>query len=199
MFVAIPYILQSGADYAGLSQSIQRYGTNPGHTLAVVSLRSEDEGAYLFGSALSDYFGRHAKVSVEDAPRTMTELSNSFFVRTLDAFSKYKPGPKEAANAPLLYFDPSYRPSNPRWLDDLQSEYFQRGAPPVMGQFTPEGRTDGPIIIGRGVPATWPLLPFLPADQHWRNFLTWDLARGSVKANGIGPHPSAVLSPYFEI
>lgn len=198
MFVAIPFLAATKADYADLAKTILRRGTNPNHTLAVVSLRSEDEGAYMFGNALTDHFGRHVKISIEDEPRSGASLANKFFTATLEAFGKYRPSQKENKDTPLLYFDPDYRPNNPRWLDDLQSEYYLKGAPKVFGSFE-DGIPTGPIILSPSFASASALLPFLSGETHWRNYLAWELANNSVKANGIGTHSSAVLSPHFNI
>lgn len=198
MFVAIPFLAATKSDYADLAKTILRRGTNPNHTLAVVSLRSEDEGSYLFGNSLTDHFGRHVKISIEDESLSGIPLANKFFTATLDAFRRYKPSQKDPVGMPMLYFDPEYRPNNPRWLDDLQSEYYLKGAPKVFGDFD-KGIPVGQIMFSPEFVHTSALLPFLPETSHWRNYLAWELANNSVKANGIGTHSSAVLSPNFNI
>jgi hypothetical protein len=201
MFVAIPYHPDLPASYGELIVSIKKAGTNPGHTLAVVSLREHDDEAYLFGNALADYFGRHVKISVEERPENRVQMSNRFFTAALSAFDRYKPGQGETPDAPLLYMDPSYRPTSPRWLDELQSAYFQKGAPMVYG--VPK-KTDipaflGPVILNRSFKNTSSLMAFMPPDHHWRDYLAWEMVKNSVKADGIGTHESAVLVPTFEI
>jgi len=174
-------------------------GTNPNHTLAVISFRQHDEGAYLFGNSVSDYFGRHMKLTVTSEPGSAAQAANQFFTSTLRAFQKYKPKAHEPDDLPLLYFDPTYRPTSARWLDDLQASYYREGAPMVFGNFGENGVPVGPIVLSRNFRKKSSLLDFLPENTHWRSYLAWELSKNSVKASCIGSHESAILQPQFEI
>ena len=201
MLVCLPYHSDLPVDYNDLAKSIMRCGTNPNHTLAMVSLRSQDMGAFNLATTLFDYFGRHIKVCIEDQPETQVMTSNRFFTAATKVLIGYKPSQGEVENAPMLYLDPTYRPQLPNWLDVLQADYFRCGAPKVFGNFR-DGDPPvpiGPIFLSREWATTSPLAQFLPHDAHWRNYLSWELLKNSVKAAGIGPHQSAVLSPHFEI
>lgn len=201
MLVCLPYHTDLPVDYAGLAQSIMKAGTNPSHTLAIISLRSQDEGAFTLANALFDYFGRTIRHSIDEQPETTVMTSNRFFNAALNVFDKYKPSPHEAEHSPMMYLDPTYRPITPRWLDEIQSDYFRSGAPRVFGNFS-EGAAPhpvGPIILSREYQQVSTLADFLPHDMHWRRYLSWELLRNSVKAAGIGEHASAVLAPYYEI
>jgi hypothetical protein len=198
MILFIPYHEDIPVSYNELARSILEAGTNPNHTLAVISLRSQDHGSFMFGNALTDYFGRHLKISIDDRPERAADTSNRFFTAALNAFRKYKPAASEAKNSPMMYFDPSYVPNNPRWLDDLQADYFRQGAPSVFGKF---GLGDekqipvGPLILSREFADKSTLLSFIPQGSHWRNYLAWELYKNRVEASGIGSHDSAVVIP----
>ena len=203
MIVFIPYHEDLPVSYKELAESIRKAGTNPNRTLAVISLRSQDDGAFTFGNLLTDYFGRHVKVSVDDRAESTVDMSNRFFTAALNAFRKYKPASNEAANSPMMYYDPSYIPNNPRWIDDLQADYFRQGMPQVFGQFggknTEKHIPVGPLILSRSYADTSTLLSFIPTGIHWRNYLAWELFKNRVDATGIGSHDSAVLTPQFYV
>lgn len=195
MILFIPYHEALSVSYNELAQSIMRAGTNPNHTLAIISLRSQDHGAFMFGNALTDYFGRHVKISIDDRVEHPIDSSNRFFTAALNGFRKYKPSSAEAKNAPMMYFDPSYVPNNPRWLDDLQADYFKQGAPQVFGSFGDSHIPTGPLILSRQYADTSTLLSFMPQGNHWRNYLAWEFFKNKVEAVGIGTHDSAVVIP----
>jgi hypothetical protein len=195
MILFIPYHEDLPVSYNELAGDILRAGTNPNHTLAVISLRSQDHGAFMFGNALTDYFGRHVKVSIDDRTERPVDTSNRFFTAALNAFRKYKPSTAEAVNSPMMYFDPMYAPNNPRWLDDLQADYFRQGAPAVFGNFGDGHTPVGPLILSREYADKSTLLSFIPQGEHWRNYLAWELFKNRVEATGIGSHDSAVVIP----
>lgn len=200
MFLVIPYNPATKADYSDLAKTIRKLGTNLNHTLAVASFREHDEEAFLFASSLSDYFGRQARIPVGEMDEGPSIPANRFFVSAVRAFGRYKPAAGEVVEAPLLYFDPRYRPNSPRWLDDLQTDYFRVGAPAVQGKFKEATIPSvlGPVIIGRQFLKVSTLFNFLPPRETWRDYLAWEMLKNSVNAEGIGPHESAVLSPAFE-
>ena len=200
MLICIPYHTDLPVDYKDLAKTIQRFGSNPGHTLAVLSLRSQDEGAFFFQQKLADSFGRLIRASLDDQPEMAVMTSNRFFTAACKVLRKFKPQTGEAEHAPMMYMDPIYRPTATRWADTLQADYFRLGAPKVMGNFRdgePPSPT-GPLVLSREYVETSPLSQFLPHNSHWRNYLAWELLRNSVKATGIGSHATAVLSPPFE-
>ena len=201
MLICLPYHSALPVNYADLAKSIIRVGTNPNHTLAVISLRSDDEGAFHFSTSLSDYFGRHIRSSMEDQPEQPMMTANRFYLEAVRIFKKYKPSSQEAEHSPMMIADPTYQPVTPRWLDELQSDYFRSGAPRVFGNFkeTEPPMTVGPLILSREFVDTCTLADFLPPNVHWRNYLAWELLKSSVKAAGIGSHDSAVLAPQFNI
>lgn len=201
MLVCLPYHTDLPVDYPELAKSIMKQGTNPNHTLAVISLRSQDEGAFFFATSLADYFGRHLKHVIEDQPEPPAMTSNRFYTAACLVLRKFKPAPGEAEHAPMMYMDPTYRPQSPRWLDAIQADYFRCGAPKVFGNFTNDEIPvpEGPLVLSREYVETSTLAQFIPPGVHWRNYLSWELLRNSVKAAGIGSHASAVLAPHFEL
>lgn len=201
MLLCLPYHTDLPVDYSALAKAIMKVGTNPNHTLAVISLRSQDEGAFFFATSLADYFGRHVKHVIEDQPESALATSNRFYTAAARVFKQFKPGPGEAEHAPMMYMDPTYHPQSPRWLDAIQADYFRCGAPKVFGNFTHEDipKPEGPLILSREYLDTSTLAQFIPHGIHWRNYLSWELLRNSVKAAGIGSHASAVLAPHFDI
>lgn len=201
MLVCLPYHPDLPVNYPDLAKSIMRCGTNPNHTLAVICLRSNDEGAFHFSTSLSDYFGRHVRASMDDQPESPMMTANRFYNEAVRVFKKYVPSSHEAEHSPMMIADPTYQPVTPRWLDDIQSDYFRCGAPRVFGNFS-EGDTPvpvGPLVLNRDFVDTCNLASFLPPNVHWRKYLAWELLKSSVKATGIGTHESAVLAPAFTI
>ncbi len=197
MFVAVPFHPAVPTDYSELAKTIRKLGTNPNHTLAVASTRSYDEEAFQFADSLSDHFGRHVKITVE---KGTAAAANRFLIAVLRAFSKFQPSSKEPKDSPLLYLDPTYRPNSPRWLDDLQTDYFAQGAPMVYGNFKEAEPPTvlGPVIISKAFLQRSSLVDFLPPNENWRDYLAWEMFKNSVKAVGMGSHESAILSPAFE-
>ena len=154
--------------------------------------REHDEEVFDFMGKLYDYFGRQVKVSVDEGG----DLSNRFFTASLNAFLKYKPA--TVGNEPMMYYDPSYLPHAMRWLDALQADYFQNGAPKVFGDFNGEGEipvTRGCLILAREYIKESTLIPYIQKGMHWRNYLAWELFRNGVKASGIGNTETAILRP----
>lgn len=205
MILFIPYHENLPVSYKELALSIRKAGTNPNHTLAVISLRSHDDGAFRFSDLLSDYFGRVIKVSIDDRPESATDTSNRFFAAALDAFRKYKPMGYEPPNSPMMYFDPSYIPNNPRWLDDLQADFFRQGAPTIFGRFNKEGGEPapvGPLILSRKYIEVSTLISFVPRGERWRSYLSWEMYKQGVEAAGIGivgDSGTGVVIPQSEI
>ena len=109
----------------------------------------------------------------------------------------YKPDAGEPPNPPLLYLDPTWRPRKGFWLDKLQSEWFLKGAPAVMGNPGDPEAPDfkGGILVGRAFVDRSTLLDQLPDNDHWRKFLAWELFRNAVVTDSIGDSDTAILQP----
>jgi hypothetical protein len=169
MFCVIPIIQNPLYDYSSLSTAIAKAGMNQHHTLATIALQSNDEEAYTFAESLVDFYGKHVKITLEDRPTTTYERANRFFNAACKAYQK-SGDPK----FPMIYFDPTYRPTSQFWLDNLQANYFRSGAPEVFGNFV-NGLPVGPIILNMHYVNTSTLREFLPANTHWRNFLAAEM------------------------
>jgi len=169
MFTVIPIIQNPTYDYDNLAAAIIKAGANTHHTLATIALQSNDEEAYQFADSLIDFYGKHVKITLEDRPAKPNELANRFFNAACKAYQK-SGDPK----FPMLYLDPSYRPTSQFWLDNLQANYFRSGAPEVFGDFV-NGIPVGPIILSMRYVTTSTLRQFLPTNTHWRSFLAAEM------------------------
>lgn len=174
MFCVIPIIQSPHYDYDDLTAAIIKSGVNQHHTLVTISLQSADDMAYEFADSLVDFYGKHVKITLEDRPCRPAELANRFFNAACKAFQK-----SGGEKYPMLYFDPTYRPTTQFWLDNLQANYFRSGAPEVFGNFE-NGLPVGPIILNMRYVTTSTLRQFLPINTHWRGFLSAEMRAKNV-------------------
>lgn len=199
MILCIPYHPRI-ADYAKLGTALRKLGTNPSHTLAVISTREHEEAAFEFLMGLGTGYLRHFAVTIPDAQENPGRLSNRMFLGAMKALNDHVPGPQEHPKPVMLYFDPAWRPGTPRWLDELQAEYYLGGAPQVLARF--ETREDGsphpvgPVAFAGGYPQASRLLDFLlDSGKHWRDYLAWEMFNVAVKTDTIGRNKAASIRP----
>jgi hypothetical protein len=199
MILTIPYHPRI-ADYEKLRITIRKLGTNPNHTLCVVSTREHEEAAFEFLMDLGGSFLRQFAVVVPDAAETPVHLSNRLFLASMKALREYTPSVQENPRPAMLYFDPTWMPVTSRWLDELQTGYYLSGAPQVFGYF--KLRDDGsplptgPIAFAKTYPEQSKLLDFiLDSGKHWRDYLSWETFNIAVKTDAIGPTKAACIRP----
>jgi hypothetical protein len=207
-----------------LAADLKRRGGYPEHTLRIISSREDEELAYRIGDELADSFpkGRATTETLPaltprffqlPAPVQQTFLANAMFKKAMAFLEGYQYGPDEVPEAPMLYFHPLYRPTQQGWLNDLQSEFFLKGAPPVMARFEMIGlRTDrnvknpnvrqvtvGPVIFGRKCLGNLPLLGYLDDKEHWRSRMVHELASGAVATKAIGGGKNSLLKEMLNV
>lgn len=199
MILTIPYHPQL-ADYGKLSLMIRKLGSNPGHVLMVVSTREHEEAAFEFQMGLVDGFTSAKSIVIPDAPgEAPLRLSNRLFLGTMKALAEHVPGPTEHPKPVMLYYDTAWRPFAPRWLDELQGEYYLRGAPLVMGRFESKGDKQvptGPVAFSGAYPKHSRLMDFLlDSGTHWRDYFAWEMFNVAVKTDTIGRNKAAAIRP----
>ena len=200
MILCIPYHPRI-TDYAKFSHALRKLGTNPSHSLMVISTREHEEAAFEFQMALVDGFLSAKSVVLPDLPReTPLNITNRLFLGAMKALDEHVPGPSEHPKPVMLYFDPTWRPFTNRWLDDLQAEFYLKGAPLVVAKFDVKDDglpvSTGPVLFSKGFPKHSKLMPFLiDSGQHWRNYLAWELVNSSVKTDTIGRNKAASIRP----
>lgn len=200
MIVAIPYNPSLPGGYDKLASAISRYGKHPNHALFVISKDEHQDGAFDFAMKVQEMFGRYFAVTVVDQPgETMLKTSNRMFLAALDALRSYQPTENEMPEAAMLYFDPTWRPTKARWLDELQAEYYIAGAPTTFGHFSTTGgigKVKGPVILHSRFLNLTKLLTFLPADAHWRDFLAWEIINNGLQSTAFGRILPAFIRPF---
>jgi len=200
MILCIPYHPRI-TDYAKFSLALRKLGTNPSHSLVVISNREHEEAAFEFQMGLVDGFLSGKSVVVPDIPgETPMQFTNRMFLGTMKMLDEHVPGPSEHPKPVMVYFDPTWRPFTNRWLDDLQGEYYLKGAPLAMARF--ETREDGlpvtagPVLFAKGFPKHSKLKNFLiDSGKHWREFLAWEIVNVAVKTDTIGRNKAASIRP----
>jgi hypothetical protein len=198
VLLAIPYNSTLPGGYDKLTDAIKRLGRHPGHTLIVLSTVEHEEGAFEFAMGLKDYFGRYFAVTLPDQPESMLKTSNRVFRAAMTALHDYLPTPTEHPEPVMLYMDPTWRPTQKRWLDEFQTEYYFAGAPLVYGRIKTDktkARVDGPVAINVKFVQQSTLIDFVPDDTHWRDYLAWEMFKVSVKAPSIGKVLPAYIRP----
>lgn len=200
MILAIPYNPNLPGGYDRITSSILRNGKHPNHTLFVVALPQHEDGAFALAMKLKDHFGRHFAITVPSPrhPETKIQASNRTFLAALDALKTYVPSENENAEPVLLYFDPTWRPTKARWLDELQADYHLAGTPVIYGNFNAQGdnaKIEGPVVISRRFFGKTILVDFIPHDTHWRNFLAWEMIKNGLQAEAFGKVLPAYIRP----
>lgn len=201
MLLAIPYNPNLPGGYDKLVSAIQRHGKHPAHTLFVISQQEHDEQAFELAMKLKDQFGRYFAVTLPPPaqPETMLRVSNRMFSAAMDALRSYEPTDEENPKPVMLYFDPTWRPTKARWLDEFQTDYYMAGAPAVFGRFVKEkdrARVEGPVAVGIDFLKHTQLLNFIPPNSHWRDFLAWEMVNVGVETPALGPALPAYIRPF---
>lgn len=198
MILTLPYNPTLPGGYDKLVSAILRYGKHPAHTLFVAAKAEHEDGAFEMAMKLKDHFGRYFAITVPDQPETALRASNRMFVASLDALRAYAPAAHEMPEPVMLYFDPTWRPTQDRWLDKFQAEYYIAGAPTTFGHFQTKGtaRVVGPVAIKRDFLKITKLLSFMPDDIHWREYLAWEIIQNGLQAEALGRILPAYIRPF---
>lgn len=203
MILATPFV-PGLTDYEDYATALKRKGECNNHVHAVI-VRSEDEAAAIdFDGETAELFLKtFCRVVTPDEEIGNTQLANLLFKEAVLFLAGYTPLAGEPSDVPMLYSDPTWRPTTTQWLNKIQSEYYTLGAPPAMGLTeeiaVSDGRADytlhGPIVIGQSYPRAAALLNYLPPRVHWREYLRHELGRVMREATTIGTGKDAVLKP----
>lgn len=180
---------------------LKKKGSLPEHILHLVSLRGgEDEDmAYKIGDELAGSFQRVTTETVLPNPakgQSGLAWANQMFVTAMRFFEGYEYRPNEVPEAPMLFLPTNFRPVTNGWLNDLQSEFFLKGAPPAMGRTTTSGKdrvTVGPVIFGRKCIGKLPTINTLDGKTHWRDWMKFEIAAGFHETKAIGPGSKSLL------
>lgn len=199
MLLAIPYNPTLPGGYERLIGAFQRLGKHTAHTLIVLTSEAHEDGALALAMELKDVFGRHFSVTIQDQKEPMVKTSNRMFVAAMDTLKKHVPASSEMPEPVMLYFDPTWRPTQKRWLDEFQAEYYIAGAPTIYGYFKTKdekARVEGPVAINVRFLKQTQLIDFIPDNVHWRDYLAWEMFNSGVKAPAFGKALPAYIRPY---
>lgn len=197
MILAIPYHPSVPVDYTKVVSELVRLAGNKSHTALVISRPQDEQAGLDLSMSLSQSFGKHYHGVLQSPGKTTADTANLFFRTAMRFLKAYKPAQDEPKNTPLLYLDPTWKPRAKHWLDKLQSEWFLKGSPAVMGNpGNPEAPDfKGAVVVGREYVEKSTLIDHLPDNEHWRKFLAWEMFKNHVLTDSIGDTPDAILQP----
>lgn len=178
-------------NYETYAADLKKRGSLVNHVHRVISRVEDEEEAYRFGTDLADLFLKSSFQGLPPAERTKSQLSNELFRAAARFAASYKAGEGEVPDPAALYMDPAFRPQKNGWLDSIQAEYYLKQAPPVFAAKTKandEGAKIflGPLVVSKTFAGSSALLDFIPANQHWRNYLRWELTKDAQETDLIG-------------
>lgn len=198
MILTLPFNPTLPGGYDKLATALLRYGRHPAHTLFVIARQEHEDPAFEFAMKVRNQFGRYFAITVPDQRETALKASNRMFVAALDALRQYAPAAHENPEPVMLYFDPTWRPTKARWLDEFQSDYYLAGAPSTFGNWKVKGdaaRVEGPVAISRKFLNQTKLLDFLPDTTHWREFLAWEIINNGLQSEAFGRVAPSYIRP----
>lgn len=200
MLLCLP-VHRSTPSILGWSDAIRKKGLLQAHSLRIFTTKPDEDIAWDLGDQLSDHFLKVTVQILKPAPRNHIKLANDMFTAAVRYFADYKPvSDQEVPNQPMMYLDPTYRPKQAGWVDEIQAEFFFKGAPAVLAHFLKEGSgktykltTQGPVVLGRRFLETCTLIPFLDDKEHWRHRMCHELALESKDTILIGSRRESLL------
>src|SRR6478736_1116746 len=190
MLLAIPYHSGSPVNYANVGKVLRKTSGNARHTLLVIARPCDEDEAFKFANSCHLFGDIQFVLTLKDGENP-TEGANLMLQTALRFHREYVVQPTlpgEVPNPPMAYLDPKWTPKADRWLDQIQAEFFQNGAPDIMGDHLGSGAiswADKPdfnalVVFGPDYFAKSALVPFLDTSTHWRRFLAWEMVRNSV-------------------
>ena len=130
------------------------------------------------------------------------KLANDMFLAAFKWHFKFKPESDEVSDPPMMYFDPTYRPSAMNWVDQIQAEFYLKDSPAVLAKTLTEGKgptfsrtTVGPVVIGRKFLRDCTLIDYLDDREHWRIRMRHELAKDCQETQQIGNSQKSLLKP----
>lgn len=177
-------------DYDLYLKALEKQGQCDGHDLLVITQRQHEDEATEFATKAGRLFDRRSVKVIDAVERGgNVGLANALFKAALYEYrSKGKPTNIEN-ETPMLYADPAWYPNRKGWLNAVQSEFFAKGMPKVMCRTSANSRgepiTKGPVVIAKEHAIHAPLVPSLPHNVHWREYLRYELANAATVADTI--------------
>lgn len=194
MILVTPFALGL-TDYLDYTAYIRRRGKLLTHVHLIVA-RAEDEAeAYEFGEKLSDHFLSSHTSILPAARRSANETAVDLFRAAARFTHAYKHSEGELPDPAMLYMDPTYRPEEPNWLDQIQSAYYLKRGPLVFGKFTPSEPKilQGPAVFRKDFIKVSGLLAHVPPSIHWREYLQHEIRLNAVETTMIGYGKTTIL------
>lgn len=182
-------------DYTDYTAFLIRRGKLLNHVHLIVARPEDEAEAYEFGEKLADHFRSSHTSILAPKSRNAFETAVDLFRAAARFASTYKASEGEMPDPAMLYMDPSYRPSENGWLDKIQSEYYLKRGPLVFGKFEPNGHKvlQGPAVFRKDFFKVSGLLPYVPPNIHWRNYLQHEILTNAVETTLIGHGKTCTL------
>jgi len=200
MLVAIPFFSdESFMDYNQFAKDLASKGQCDGHALLVVTQRHQEDEAIEFVNSIGKLFSdTHIQV-VEAVGGGTAALANTLFKAAVYFFRDYKGLVGQQGHVPMLYLDPTWNPANRGWLDAIQGEYFAKGCPKVLCRWKANDRGEkvskGPVLFSKEYAVDAPLIPHIPANTHWRDYLRHEIGQVAAASDTISTGTKSVIKP----
>lgn len=183
-----------------LVDDFKKKGSNPAHSLHIISTRDDEDLAFSIGDALSEHFHDVSTQALAVPDKNLIKLANAMFFAAVKAYRGHKPAEDQVADQPMIYLDSTYRPTEKLVFDRLQSEFFLKGSPSVMARTETTGTgtafkrvTVGPVILGRKFLESTILIDHLDDKTHWRERMCHELAEHCTETRQIGRGQQSLL------
>lgn len=187
-------------DYGAYAKTLQKQGQCDGHTLLILTQRQDEEGATAFKIQVEKLFA-DVVVEVIDAQPNAMVTANAFLKTAMNFFVAHKDPVSVKQELPMLYGDPTWKPTRIGWLDTIQGEFFASGMPKVLCRWKVDNVGDkiswGPVLFSREYAQDAPLVPHIPSNTHWRTYLRHEIGNVAVAAKSIGTGQESVLKPSY--
>lgn len=182
-------------DYEDYEKQIRRKGKLLTHVHVVISRKEDEQAAFGFSEKMSDLFLKTRTVVLPEDTRNGNQLATDLFRAAARFVHEYKHGEGELSDQALLFMDPTYRPTEPGWMDLIQSDFYLKRAPLVLGRF---GREEpklltGPIVLNKAFYKASGLLKYVPANIHYRAYLQHEFREHAVESKRLTFGPDSVL------
>ena len=199
MILATPFVAGL-TDYESYGKALQNKGQLLSHVHLVLNRPQDEEEAIAFTGATSELFARTIRRTVAPEANN-TATANSMLREACTALRDHKDAAGEPAGVPMLYSDPTWRPTKIGWLEAIQAEFYAARMPQALGRWKDQGEPGrvvwGPLVVSRSYAATTALMSFLDGRTHWREYLRHELA-GMTESSTIGSGAAAVLKPVYK-
>lgn len=196
MILALPYHPLAPVDFKQVVSDVKRLAGNRHHTVLLLSRPEDEQQGLDYVMTLSKHFGDHYHGVLATSGVNLIDTANLFFKTAMRFLARYERQDYDPEDVPLLYLDPNWKPKSKNWLGTLQSEWFERGKPDVMGhtQGSDPPIFQGGVVVGPKFASRSTLLNYLSPQAHWRSFLSGELLQNHALTDLIGTSDDAVLT-----